>query len=134
METRVDSMPRNQFYLPHGMTKTSASGTLPWLGLKMAPHSRLHHHVMGFLCFRNLHGLLPTSFHDDSLTNFERLNFERPNFERLDFERPNFEQPNFEDSTSKRTQLQTAELRKGPNLECDSTSNFELQNLKSFKA
>ncbi len=71
---------------------------------------------------------------------FERPNFERPNFERLNFEGPNFERLNFEkDSTSKRTQLRTThlrttELRKGPNLECDSTSNFELRTSKNFRA
>ncbi len=47
---------------------------------------------------------------------------------------------NFEkDSTSKRTQLRTTqlrttELRKGPNTECNSTSNFELRTSKNVKA
>jgi uncharacterized protein YjbI with pentapeptide repeats len=77
--------------------------------------------------------------------NFQRLNFERPNFDRTNFERLNFKRPNFErlnfekDSTSKRTQLRTTqlrmtELRKGPNIECDSTSNFELRTSKNVKA
>ena len=32
------------------------------------------------------------------------------------------------------TQLRTTELRKGPNIECDSTSNFELRTSKNVKA
>jgi uncharacterized protein YjbI with pentapeptide repeats len=73
-------------------------------------------------------------------TELRTTNFERPNFERLNFERPNFERLNFEKySTSKRTQLRTTQLRttelqKGPNIECDSTSNFELRTSKNVKA
>ncbi len=52
---------------------------------------------------------------------------------------PTLNDPTSKDSTSKRTQLRTTqlqmtELQKGPNLESDSTSNFELRTLKNFKA